>query len=105
MLPEYNIKKREKIDKIGDVVDNILNIKSIKSGSDANIKDIISIWRDVVGEKVSLVARPVSIDNEILRVAVKSAVWRQELMYMNKKIIDEINRKLSKEYVKKIILQ
>lgn len=60
------------------------------------------IWPEVVGERIAKVTKPVNIQNGVLLVKVKSAVWRMELTLMKQQIIDRLNESLGKPVVKDI---
>ncbi len=104
MFPKYDIKRRKKLIKVGDVVDSIFKLNVVKEGG-VGIEQVTSIWREIVGEKISLIARPKELDDYKLTVYVKSGVWRQELQFMSSSIIKNINRKVNNELVKKIIFK
>jgi predicted nucleic acid-binding Zn ribbon protein len=104
VLPKYNIKKRKKISSVGEVIDKLLNKNIIKESEDS-VEKITIIWREIVGKKISIVSRPISLNNKVLTIYVKNGVWRQELQFMSKKIIKDINIKVNDELVKKVIFR
>ena len=61
-------------------------------------------WDEVVGPEVAQRARPLRVRNGRLEVAVPSAVWRTQLNFSKKDLIDRINHQLGKEVVKQLIL-
>jgi predicted nucleic acid-binding Zn ribbon protein len=48
-------------------------------------------WPKVVGEKISAVSRPVSIDRGRLLIWVKSSTWAHELTYIQADLVQKIN--------------
>ena len=64
----------------------------------------LTLWPEVVGERISEVTEPDRLTNGKIFVKVKSDSWRNELVFYKKEIIDKINEKLGSTVVKDIIL-
>jgi predicted nucleic acid-binding Zn ribbon protein len=62
------------------------------------------IWPKVVGERISSVTEPLSISNGTILVRVKSAVWRNELVYYKAEIIRKMNQELGTSVINDIVL-
>jgi len=60
------------------------------------------VWPEAVGERIAKVTKPLSIQNGVMLVKVKSAVWRAELTFMKQQIIDKVNEAVGKPVVKDI---
>ncbi len=65
----------------------------------------IKLWAEVVGVYITKVSQIEKIDRGVLYVKVKNAAWRNELMFKKAGIIDEINKRLGKEFVKNIVFK
>jgi hypothetical protein len=52
--------------------------------------DVVSHWKEIVGEKISKVTECSRVENGILYVKVFSAVWRQEIVYLKPQIMLQI---------------
>lgn len=61
-------------------------------------------WEKAVGEKISDVAVPYKIKNEVLMVRVTDAVWRFELTKRKEEIMEQIN-KIEKIKIKDIVFK
>ena len=62
----------------------------------------LEIWSEIVGETVSKNTEPISIEHGILNIKTTTPVWRQELQFQKKKIIEKLNKKLNKKLIKDI---
>ena len=61
-------------------------------------------WEEAVGAPLALQTRPVRIYKGRLEVAVPSSVWRAQLSFMKRDIVDRINKLVGEEVVKELIL-
>ena len=104
MLPKYHINKRKDMTSASEIVDKVLGQYSYKSGG-SELEIVTSLWRDIVGEDIAIVARPVSLDGGVLKVSVKNGVWRQEISFMADRIKREINIKANSDVVNKVIFR
>ncbi len=62
----------------------------------------LEIWSETVGETVSKNTEPISIEHGILIIKTTTPVWRQELQFQKKEIIEKLNKKLNKKLIKDI---
>mgnify|MGYP001171737439 CR=1 FL=1 len=67
-----------------------------------NQNTAIVLWGEVVGEKISKNTEPISVEHGILTVTVSSPVWRQELVFKQREIINQLNIKLGKNTIKEV---
>jgi hypothetical protein len=63
---------------------------------------VFSEWDNVVGEVISANARPVSVNQGHLVVAVRNSMWLTELGFDEKKYRNKLNRLLGKGVIKSI---
>ncbi len=101
---EIKVRRRPPFPKVGDYVD--LVIEEIASEQKGNGFALIqALWPQIVGERISSVARPVSFEKGDLILKVRSAVWRQELHSQMSQIITAIAEKLPDIDVQNIIFR
>jgi|TARA_B100001750_G_scaffold183520_1_gene152268 predicted nucleic acid-binding Zn ribbon protein len=62
----------------------------------------LEIWPETVGKTVSKNTEPISIEHGILSIKTTTPVWRQELQFQKKQIIEKLNKKLNKTLIKDI---
>ena len=62
----------------------------------------LEIWPETVGKTVSKNTEPISIEHGILSIKNTTPVWRQELQFQKKQIIEKLNKKLNKTLIKDI---
>jgi predicted nucleic acid-binding Zn ribbon protein len=55
---------------------------------------LVRCWQDIVGTVVASHSRPVMIQRDVLRVAVASASWAQNLTFERKRLLLKVNEKL-----------
>ena len=61
-------------------------------------------WEEAVGPALARQARPIRVRHGRLEVAVASSVWRNQLSFMQRDIVERINRLMGEEVVKELIL-
>jgi len=62
------------------------------------------IWKDVVGETIANNTEPEEVKHGILLVKVSTPVWRNELMFRKKEILEKLNTVLGEKVIKDIRL-
>lgn len=80
--------------------------KSLRSlHVDRRLKEetIILNWGRLVGERIASKANPVKVRDSILFVRVENASWRNELFFMKRKIIEEVNQSVKGNVIKDIV--
>ena len=63
------------------------------------------VWEDAVGPTLAAQSRPLKVHNGRMEIAVPSAVWRTQLSFMKKEIVDKINQLTGKKTIKELILR
>lgn len=64
--------------------------------------EIWEVWDEVIGCEASMNARPSGIKGNRLMVTVSDPIWLQELLFRERGIIEELNKKLGRMAVNKI---
>ena len=67
-----------------------------------NQQKAIDVWAEAVGKKIKEQTEPVEVRFGVLTVRTSSPVWRQELQFHKKSIIDSINKRLKKTTIKDV---
>ena len=57
------------------------------------------VWNEAVGPTLAAQTQPVQLRNGKMEVAVPSAAWRNQLIFMKREIINKINRSMGREVV------
>ena len=60
------------------------------------------VWGEVVGKKIKEHTEPKEVKFGVLTVKTSSPVWRQELQFQKKSIIESINKRLIKTTIKDV---
>ena len=89
--------KFTKIDKILPIVLKAAGLEERLKGAGA-----ISLWPEVVGDKVASVTRAVKLEKGVLHVQVGHSAWMQELHFMEKKLVRELNARVPEAEIKRI---
>lgn len=63
---------------------------------------VINEWKDVVGDLIAENCVIKSFDGNILTLKTESSVWKSELFYRKKEIIEKINSRYNKKIVSDI---
>lgn len=65
----------------------------------------MKLWAEVTGTYITKVSQIEKVERGLLYVKVKNAAWRNELMFKKASIIEEMNKRLGKEFIKDIIFK
>ena len=85
---------------IGKALDGFIKNSKIEKGLEQS--KALSIWADVVGDKIAENSDPQSIDAGVLIVRTKTPAWRQELQLQKKEILENLNTGSSNKLIKDI---
>ena len=77
-------------------------IKKQGMEKEINQQKASDVWGEVVGKKIKEHTEPKEVRFGVLIVKTSSPVWRQELQFQKKNIVDSINKKLKKTTIKDI---
>ena len=77
-------------------------IKKQGMEKEINQQKASDVWGEVVGKKIKEHTEPKEVRFGVLTVKTSSPVWRQELQFQKKKIVNSINKKLKKTTIKDI---
>jgi predicted nucleic acid-binding Zn ribbon protein len=66
-------------------------------------ENIVLNWSRLVGERIASKANPLRVKDSILFVSVENASWRNELFFMKRKIIEELNRSVKGNVIRDIV--
>lgn len=74
-------------------------------GLDARMQElqILTVWKECVGEAIAKYSTPVEIKKNKLLVKAENAAWRHELSMRKEEIIEKLNKNLKKKLIKEII--
>ena len=88
------------MEKLNTTINSFLNKHGLKKGVNQNTA--IVLWNEVVGEKISKNTEAISVEHGILTVTVSNATWRQELVFKQREIINQLNTKLGQNTIKEV---
>ncbi len=77
-------------------------IKKQGMEEEINQQKAVDVWAEVVGKKIKEHTEPLDVRFGVLTVKTSSPVWRQELQFQKKSIIDSVNKKLKKTTIKDV---
>lgn len=98
-MPERS-SKMTRAKPIGNVFAELFRDLGIDKAIEQN-KAVVD-WPEIVGERVAEVSHAEKIEKGVLFVKVESPVWRNELSFMKRNLIENINKALKKNIVKDI---
>jgi len=58
-------------------------------------QQVKELWPELVGEKIAAVTRCDDVEDGVLFVAVSSAAWRHELLYVKGSLLQQVQKKCS----------
>ena len=77
-------------------------IKKQGMETEINQQKAVDVWGEVVGKKINEHTEPIDVRFGVLTVKTSSPVWRQELQFQKKNIVDSVNKKLKKTTIKDV---
>jgi predicted nucleic acid-binding Zn ribbon protein len=97
--------KRKKIEefKIRDIVKNI--VREIDAKQLCTEDEILTSWVDVVGVLGARHSKPTSLQKQILKIAVDSSSWIQELNLKKRQILKKLQSCYGKDKISNIRFQ
>ncbi|TXE16417.1 DUF721 domain-containing protein [Psychroserpens burtonensis] len=88
---------------ISDILKEFVEKNKLQSGLDK--VDVKDAWAKMMGNGVNNYTTDVSLDRDVLYVALSSSVLREELSYGKQKIVDMLNDAIGKKVVSKLVLR
>jgi len=95
------IKRPHHPEQIGRILTRAL--RSLRVDGRLKEEGIVLNWNRLVGERIASKAKPLKVRDSILFVRVENASWRNELFFMKRKIIEELNRSVKGNVIKDIV--
>lgn len=79
-------------------VNDILGILQLEAKwQEQPFSRLLKCWEEVVGTKIAVKTRPLSIQRDVLWVATASAAWAQNLTFQRQNLLFKLNQKLNQE--------
>ena len=63
----------------------------------------VAEWPDVVGPRIARRTRALSFEKGVLRVEVEGSAWRYELGFLERRFLQELERRLGARAVRKLL--
>jgi len=95
------IRRSSRPEQIGKILTK--SLKSLQIDRRIKEESIVLKWERLVGERIASKANPIRIEDSILFVRVMNASWRNELFFMKRKIIEELNQSVKDNVIKDIV--
>jgi predicted nucleic acid-binding Zn ribbon protein len=80
----------------------ILGCMEIGVGKAIQICGLLSLWPDIVDERVGKNTEALKIRNKVLHVATSSPAWAQELTFLKNGFIEKFNQAAGRTVIKDI---
>ena len=88
---------------LGDALKEFVGKHKLQKGLDkVQVRDV---WNDQMGPAIAKYTTAIKLDRDTLFVQLSSSVLREELSYGKQHIIDNLNKSLGKDLVKKLVLR
>ena len=88
---------------VGDIIRKLM--KNPKLSVKLDELDSLAIWDDLMGEALIKYIINRKINKSVLYVKLKSAPMRNELSYKKTELLQQINKRLGKPFLKDIVLK
>jgi predicted nucleic acid-binding Zn ribbon protein len=83
---------------LGQVIDKVVH--QYRPQMDQTLIKVWDVWHAAVGDIVAENAQPAAFKRDILLVHVSNSTWLHHLRFMEKELIDNINRSLGETQVR-----
>ena len=90
-------KDKAKFVHIGSIIDDVL--KTYRRDSDGELIRVWHVWDGIVGEVISMNAKPAAFKGRILLVYVTSSTWVHQLQFLKEEMIAKLNEALGKSLI------
>lgn len=94
-------KNSKEFEHIGGLIRELMT-RYKRSMPDSEMTRIFGLWHSAMDENIAANTRPTAFKGSLLMVNVVSSPWMQQLQYLKKEMIRNINRALGKELIKDI---
>ena len=88
---------------IGSGISSVLS--SLGIGRKIKQYELLEAWPEIVGKQIADVTTAERMTEGKLFIHVEQAVWRNELIFLKKDLIEKINRTMHQESVQDIIFR
>jgi hypothetical protein len=88
---------------ISEILKEFVETNKLQSGLDK--VDVKDAWVKLMGQGVNNYTTDITLDRDVLYVALSSSALREELSYGKQKIIDMLNESLRKDVINKLVLR
>lgn len=88
-------------EKLGSILENILSERGYHTI--CKEYEVVSRWKEIVGERISEVTECSRVEDGILYVNVSTAPWRQEMVFLKQEILKQIKKVTGCDTIKDII--
>jgi predicted nucleic acid-binding Zn ribbon protein len=95
------IKRSNNPEPIGKILTK--NLRNLGLERRLKEENVVLNWSRLVGERIASKANPLKVKDSILFVSVENASWRNELFFMKRKIIEELNRSVKGNVIRDIV--
>tara|TARA_B100000575_G_scaffold53641_1_gene40198 strand:- start:410 stop:703 length:294 start_codon:yes stop_codon:yes gene_type:complete len=92
--------KRGEIKNISTVINDVLSQKHFKIGID-NLR-VQEAWNEAMGKNINKYISNIKFRNGKLSIKIKSSVLKEEFKFEKVRVIELLNKKLGKIYIKDI---
>ena len=87
--------------RIGDLLKKTLQAAGIAERVDR--QTAVTFWEEIVGPKLAEKTKALRVENDVLKVKVASAPWRNEMVFFKEDILKKIAEKIGKNKINDII--
>jgi predicted nucleic acid-binding Zn ribbon protein len=94
--------KKQNFQSIGSAIDSFLKENRLDKKIDSST--LLTCWKEIAGEMIQKHTTRLFLKDQKMYLQVDSAALKNELHFLQKQLIDNINQYFKKELVKELIL-
>jgi predicted nucleic acid-binding Zn ribbon protein len=87
-------------EKLGGLISSFLGRLGVSER--LNRQSAVILWPEIAGQKIAEETEAIRVDGDTLVVRVQKAAWRQQLSFLRMELVEKLNSKIGKGYIKDI---
>ena len=95
--------RRNNINSIGEVIKKLISNNKLSKKLD--VLNVLDVWNNIIGKDLEKYIKSTKLVDDKLYVKLRSSIVRNEMSYKKTQLIQRINKKLNKDFIKDIILK
>lgn len=95
--------RKNQTQKIGEIISSIIK----KNGIENRLMEvrIKRAWEEILGKPVARYTKSIFLKNNVLHITLSSSIARNEIMLIRDELVNELNKHMGENVIKKILIR